>query len=51
MSVFEKAFNKSDEIELKVCNNDVGDDYLCFIIDWTDDKSIDYTLKVVPNNF
>lgn len=43
--------NDNKIIELKVCNSDSGDDYLCFIVDWTDDKSIDYTLKVVPNNF
>lgn len=43
--------NKNKIIELKVCNNENGDNYLCFIIDWTDDKTLDYTLKVVPNNF
>ncbi|MBQ7141353.1 MAG: hypothetical protein IJO32_07625 [Bacilli bacterium] len=40
-----------DEIELKVCNSNTGDDYLCFIIDWTDELDEDYSLKLVPNNF
>jgi len=43
--------NDNKIIELRVCNNASGNDYLCFIIDWTDDKTLDYTLKVVPNNF